>query len=123
MVIGIYNEILPRGFIKFLDLARKFLLLNFRKSYPNQFNRLLSDEMSQILFQLLAVGLEFIALRLFLLVFLAFPLGFPDCFAGNALSLLLNKLLLILTKLFSRLTFGFGGFSVLVGGQCVVSKP
>ena len=38
MVIGIYNEILPRGFIKFLDLARKFLLLNFRECFLDQLN-------------------------------------------------------------------------------------
>ena len=75
------------------------------------------DYTPQISLYLLAFSLDFLTLLPLFLVFPAFPLGFADCFAGYALSLLLNKLLLILAELFSLLTFGFGGFSVLVRGQ------
>ena len=79
--------------------------------------------MPKILFQLLALSLDFIALCLFLLVLHAFPLRFANSFAGNAFSFLLNELLLILTQLFSHLTFVLGGFSVLVRSQGMVRQP
>ena len=33
LIARIHHEILPSGFVKLLDLARKFLLLNFRESH------------------------------------------------------------------------------------------